>query len=109
MAKYGVQETNELGKHAQAYHKIDRSTKVSWTDERLERVTRLRLLSDPGYPEWDVSYCHGVLKDGTPCTVELPFSSLPKKFMLRAIVAYAKRDCVHAKDLGVLSAISTLK
>ena len=40
----------------------DRLSLVYWTEPGL-RVVRLRLLSDPGYPEWDVSYCHGYVGD----------------------------------------------
>jgi hypothetical protein len=79
---------------------------VYWTEPRL-KVTRLRLVSDPGYPFWDVSYCHGEI-DGKPVRVELPFSDLPKKGMMGIIVRHAKRDGIHAKNMGLLDAISTL-
>lgn len=72
------------------------------------RVTRLRLLSDPGYPYWDVSYCHGTL-NGKHVEVSLPFSDLPKRGMTRAIVAHAKRDGVYAKGTGILDAVSLLQ
>lgn len=105
-------ETNGLvdpkAYHDEVTRKITR--RVDWTDPELARVTRLRLLSDPGFPAWDVSYCHGVLKSGEPVEVVLPFDQLPKgrgKF-LRAIVDHAIRDGVHAKRLGVFDAISTL-
>lgn len=98
---------------ARAYH-ADRHAQghidtVPWTTPGL-RVTRLRLLSDPGFPAWDVSYCHGIMPDGEHVNVELPFSQLPKYGVTisRAIVAHAKRDRVHAKRLGILDAISTL-
>lgn len=81
---------------------------IDWRDERLSKITRLRLLTDPGFPAWDVSYCHGVLKDGQNCDVELPFSQLPKRGMGRAIVKAAIADGVHAKRLGVFDAISKL-
>ena len=105
-------ETNGLT-DGRAYHAVDRSLTVDWTDKRLKRITRLRLLSDPGFPWWDVSYCHGELKDGTPCTVSLPFDQLPKSRagmggIQKAIVSYAKKDGVYAKGLGVFDAISTL-
>lgn len=105
MIKYGVQETNPI---PPGYHSVDRSTLVDWTDQRLARITRLRLVSDIGYPVWDVSYCHGVLQDGTECTVQVPFSQLPKHRKLRAIVNYAIADGVNAKKLGIFDAISTL-
>lgn len=90
------------------YHQTDRSTRVYWNDPQLARITRLRLLSDPGHPVWDVSYCHGKLKDGTACTVELPFDVVPKGKVSAYIVQEAKKDGVYAKRLGILSAISTL-
>jgi hypothetical protein len=81
---------------------------VDWADKRLKRVTRLRLVTDSGFPAWDVSYCHGVLHDGSTCDVTLPFFQLPKKGMARTIVKHAKRDGVHAKRLGILDNISKL-
>ena len=102
-------ETNGLV-DGTAYHAIDRSAIVSWDDPRLARITRLRLLSDPGFPMWDVSYCHGELKDGTACRVALPFDQLPKGKggIQKAIIAHAKRDNIYAKGLGIFDAISTL-
>lgn len=82
--------------------------RVCWTDPQLDKVTRLRLVSDPGFPFWDVSYCHGVLKDGRTVDVEVPFHQLPKRGMMRAIVQAAIEDGVHARRLGVLDNISTL-
>jgi hypothetical protein len=81
---------------------------VDWTEQHL-RITRLRLLSDRGFPAWDVSYCHGVLcHTGELVRVSLPFSQLPKRGFKRAIVEHAKRDGLYAHGLGVLSNISTL-
>jgi hypothetical protein len=81
---------------------------VDWSEPHL-RVTRLRLLSDPGFPAWDVSYCHGILcHTGEHVMVELPFSQLPKRGFRKAIVAHAIRDKVYARGLGVLDNISTL-
>ena len=79
---------------------------VPWNTKGL-RVTRLRLLSDPGLPWWDVSYCHGRL-DGEDVDVELPFDQLPKFKMRTAIVNYAKKEGVFARGLGILDNISTL-
>lgn len=90
------------------YHKVDRSLRVDWADPRLHRITRLRLLTDPGFPAWDVSYCHGILKDGTEVTVLLPFSQLPRRNRNGAILAHAKRDGVYAKGIGVFDALSEL-
>jgi hypothetical protein len=103
-----MKETNGLI-DAQEYHeKITAAIEatVPWTEPGL-RISRLRLLSDPGFPMWDVSYCHGVL-DGKPVEVNLPFHQLPKRGMRAALVAYAKRDGIYAHGIGVLNAISTL-
>lgn len=104
---YGTHETGGLV-NGQEYHaQFSRDETVPWTEKGL-KVTRLRLLSDPGFPAWDVSYCHGELEDGTKVHVELPFSQLPKKRITSAIIAHAKRDGVYAKGLGILDAISKL-
>jgi hypothetical protein len=82
---------------------------VDWNDPRLGRISRLRLLTDPGFPMWDVSYCYGLLKDGTPVKVGLPFDQLPRRGMREAIVKWAKRDKVYAKGIGIFDALSTLR
>jgi hypothetical protein len=105
---YGTQETNGLTNGTE-YHKArtnNHGGSVDWTTKGL-KVTRLRLLSDPGYPAWDVSYCHGEL-DGQDVDVILPFNQLPKKGMIAAILKHAQRAGVYAKGLGILSNISTL-
>ena len=105
----GVQHdyTTEAGRaYLDAVHSHE---PIHWNDERLARITILRLLSDPGFPFWDVSYCHGETKDGKPCPVILPFDQLPKRGRARAIVEEAKRDGVYAKGLGIIDAISTLQ
>lgn len=45
---------------------------VSHNDSQLKKVVRIRLLSDPGYPFWDVSYIWGILNDGTPVRITPP-------------------------------------
>lgn len=77
---------------------------VNWTIPGLE-ITRLRLLSDPGYPAYDVSYCHGLL-NGKHVDVELPFSELPKHKMKTALYNEAKKTGCFIK--GLFSAISIL-
>ena len=81
---------------------------VDWDDKDLAKITRLRLLSDPGHPVWDVSYCFGQLRDGTNVRVGLPFSNLPKRSVIGTILKYAKRDKVYAKGLGIFDSISRL-
>lgn len=88
-------------------HEQENIDKVCWTTPGLE-ITRLRLLSDPGFPAWDVSYCHGIL-DGKHVDVELPFSQLPKYGkggMKSALYAEAKKTRKFIN--GLFSSISTL-
>lgn len=81
---------------------------VDWREPHL-RVVRLRLLSDPGFPAWDVSYCHGILcHTQEHVRVELPFSQLNKRGIRGQIVAWAKAEGVFARGLGILDNISTL-
>ena len=86
-----------------AYHRErSASRRVDWTEPGLV-ITRLRLLSDPGSPVWDVSYCHGEI-GSEQVTVVLPFRQLPKAWR-RALYAEAKRSgrFIH----GVFDAVST--
>lgn len=102
---YGVREVNPLsGADRAAAETVTRT--VSWDTPGL-KVHRLRLLSDPGLPWWDVSYCTGCV-NGEHVNVELPFSQLPKRGMRAAIVKYAKRYNVYARGMGILDNISTL-
>lgn len=112
---YGAIETNGLV-DGNAYHKAnwenthpDYPHGVHWNHKGL-KVTRLRLLSDPYCPFWDVSYCDGEL-DGKHVTVILPFSQLLRrkdKSLSAQIIEYAKQDGVYAKGLGILDCISKL-
>lgn len=105
---YGAKETQGLV-NGDAYHAQERKQTVEWTEPGLT-ITRLRLLSDPSFPVWDVSYCHGTLADGTLVLVILPFSQLPKRDMMAAIIKYAKADGnLYAKGTGIFAAISTLQ
>ena len=102
---YGVNETNPL---TPGYHDEPLSGHVYWDCPSLAKIERLRLLSDPGFPFWDVSYCYGRTHRGEKVIVCLPFSQLPKRGMRAAIVREAKRAGVYAKRLGIFDAISTL-
>jgi hypothetical protein len=104
--EYGYYESNPLPKgfHENFTEKASRS--IRWNDPELDRIVRLRLLTDPGFPLYDVSYCYGITKDGEPVEVELPFSQLSKGRGKRSwqsdILRHAKRDGVYAKRHGLL-------
>ena len=101
-------ETNGLINGTVYHNQFDENFagEVYWTTPGL-RVARLRLLSDPGFPVWDVSYCHGKL-NGKNVRVELPFTQLPKKNFKQFIINEAKKENLFAKGLGILDNISTL-
>ena len=72
-------------------------------DPRLKSINRLRLLTEPGYDYYDISYCYGTLKDGTHVRVELGISHLGRRTIKRELIALAKEKGVFAKGLGLLS------
>jgi hypothetical protein len=77
---------------------------VDWVTPGLT-ITRLRLLSDPGFPLYDISYCHGILH-GRHVDVQLPFSQLPKFKMKAALYKEAQKTGKFIK--GLFDSISTL-
>lgn len=95
---------NGIAYHDERHNQEGGVDTVCWTTPGLE-ITRLRLLSDPGFPAWDVSYCHGILK-GRHVNVELPFSQLPKYNMKSWLYKEAQKTNVFIK--GLFSSISTL-
>lgn len=98
--KYGAYEINGLEDPQSVIDSLTGT--VYWTDPQLDRVFRLRLLTDPGFPFYDVSYCYGTLKDGRNVRVSLPFHQLRKKAWKADIIEHAKREGVYAKRLGLL-------
>ena len=98
---------NGIAYHDSRHDQADGIDKVYWTESGLE-ITRLRLLSDPGFPAWDVSYCHGVL-NGRHVDVQLPFSQLPKYGKGGVKAALYKEAKATGKFIkGLFNAISTL-
>lgn len=88
---------NGIAYHNSRYEQEGGVETVDWDVDGLE-ITRLRLLSDPGFPFWDVSYCHGMLNG------RLPFSDLPKYKMKAALYKEATGKFIK----GLFSSISTL-
>lgn len=75
---------------------------VELDDPELWRITRLRLVSDPGFPLWDLSYCYGTLRDGTNVRVHLPEHQWSKKKLNWELVEMCKKVGVYGKRLGIL-------
>ena len=103
--KYGAIETNGIEDH-DAYFAVDRSETVGLNDPRLAQITRLRLLTDRDFPYWDLSYCHGRLKDGTEVRVSLPEGQFRKSNLRGDLLAMCKRAGVYGKGLGIFDALS---
>lgn len=98
---YGVSESNPINDEVKATREAIEES-VDLTDRRLARITRLRLVGDPGFPLLDLSYCYGELKDGTPVRVSLPEWQFPKRGLERALVEMCKTAGVYGKGLGIL-------
>ena len=105
---YGAQETNGIEDYSGSRPGSDAET-VALHEARLARITRLRLISDPGHPYWDVSYCWGELEDGTPVRVQLPFRNIKRgPGFTRRLVTEFKLAGRHAKNMGVLDNLSLM-
>lgn len=72
------------------------------SDPELVKIVRLRLLTDPGFPYWDVSYCHGELRDGTPVRVNLPVHQFKRSNLKGQLIAMAKEAGRFGKGMGLL-------
>lgn len=103
---HGIQEQNpsdlnQTNARLQQLHD-DGDQTLDLNDPGLASIFRLRMVSDPGFPMWDVSYCYGVTKDGETCRVRLPETQFPKRNLKGAIIEMCKREKVFAKGLGLL-------
>lgn len=104
-------ETNTINEAIKATREaIDHQEPVHLTDPRLAKVTRLRLITDPGFPMWDLSYCYGELKDGTPVYVQLPWHQFSRRGLKNDLIQMCRESGLYAKGLGLLddSVISLL-
>lgn len=113
-ASYGVQQDNPLWM-AGDFSDVDHKRTVKLSDKSLVKILRLRLLTDPGYPHWEVSYCWGLLADGSKVCVDLGNDHIRKGkrgVPSRAhLVDLAREAGRFAAGLGLLDTdvISTLR
>lgn len=103
-ARYGVEEQNNIADAAYNHTAVDYSEQVRLGDERLVRIDRIRLLTEPGYPMFDLSYCYGTLTDGRHVRVDLGAHQFPRKGLKPALVECARKAKVHAHGLHMLDA-----
>lgn len=112
---YGVNEDNPIDCAAYDHTAVDYSDYVPLTDPRLASVDRLRLLTEPGYPYYDISYVWGTLRDGRHVRINTDRMHLerarPGKSLKAIIVEWAKEEGFNAKRLGMLtdSVVSILR
>jgi hypothetical protein len=101
-AKYGVVQTGTAVDGS--YHETVAHEGHTLADVAAEggKITRLRMLTERGYPFLDVSYCHATLADGRTVAVQLPEGRLPRRNTKAALIEMAKREHVFAKGLGLL-------
>lgn len=98
---YGVLESNPITDEVREIRdRLDGT--VHLDDRRLAKITRLRLVSDPGHPLWDLSYCYGELGNGKAVRVILPRNRFSKRGLRGELVAMCREAHVYAKGLGLL-------
>lgn len=105
---YGAIETNGL-LDGHAYHDAvdyDRQYSLSEVAAAGGKISRVRLLTEvwPGRGRIaDVSYIHATLPNGTTVPVSIGVDNLtPLREMKGAFIAWAKREHVFAKNIGLL-------
>jgi hypothetical protein len=96
--------------HIEIRESIDHHDPVELDSPQLRRIIRLRLISDPGFPVWDVSYCYGQLRDGTYVRVNLPWHQFSKKHLKGDLIRMCQSVNVYGKGLDLFEphVISTL-
>lgn len=100
--RYGVNETNPIWASEATHENVDYDEHVRLGDKRLARIVRLRLLTEPGYPYFDISYCYGQLKDGRYVRISGAPLNLGRKTLKRDLIDWAKSEGAYAKGLGLL-------
>lgn len=98
-----LDETNPLELASHTHKTVDFSLgDIDLSDPRLVSINRLRLLTEPGYPNYDISYCYGTLDDGTHVRVDLGVSHLSRRNIKGELIQLAKDAGRFAKRLGLL-------
>lgn len=104
---YGTRETNPLpdGGHDWDNFEQDAIT-LHELARRGGRISRLRMLTEPGTPFLDVSYCHGILPNGRNVRLNVAPPMLRKgrgsEPYMSDMIAWAKDEGVHGKSIGML-------
>lgn len=79
---------------------VARPVTLDWTDPELARITRIRFVGDQWRGPFDLSYCHGEHRDGSPVRVRIPtYQVVGGRNIKGALIADARRDGVYLKVL----------
>lgn len=100
--RYGVNETNPIWASEANHENVDFDIYVTLGSPEVKRVVRLRLLTEPGYPYYDISYCYVQLKDGRYARLSNTPGMLPRKALKKALIDWAREEGAYAKGLGLL-------
>lgn len=101
--RYGSVETNGLVNGSEYHSQVDYSRfwSLSEVAEAGGKISRVRLLKEMGRA--DVSYIHASLPDGRTVNVSVGIGNLIPMFKMKAeMIAWAKREGVYAKGIGLL-------
>lgn len=111
MDRYGVIETNGIDDDVRRVRDLVHASGVTvdLADKRLVRITRLRLVTDRDVPFWDLSYCYGLLDDGTHCRVRLPEHQWRKSNLTGDLIGMCKRAGRYGKGLGLFDPLVVSK
>ncbi len=109
-SQYGVQESNPLGDQGHNWDNFeDGAITLRELQDRGGRISRLRFLTDPGFPYLDISYVHGVLPNGRNVRINVQggcFGTIRKgrnsEPQMRDLIAWAKEEGVYGKGIGML-------
>lgn len=112
-AAHGVRLTGDIlsyDEHTAMLDAIDYARPhTCLADPALTKITRLRLLSDVGFPAWELSYCWGELADGTAVNVNLPRDRFSKKALKADLIDMCKEAGRYGKGMGIFDALSTMQ
>lgn len=95
-------ETNNIADSPVQHSEVDHSVTLTLGDPDLARITRLRLVTDAGYPVWDISYCYGQTKAGALVRVDLGVYSLSRRNLKGDLIRAARAAGVNAKAMHLL-------
>jgi hypothetical protein len=97
---YGAVETNSLTE-GQREFQMSATEVVDLSSKRLERITRLRLVTDRDFPFWDLSYCYGITTDGKAVRVRLQTWQFSKADLNGDLIRMCKAAGRYGKALGI--------